>query len=119
MDTIVGKRGMDWIFQSNSLRLGSGKGIKEIYQIPLSDGFYLNYIIFNNISYISFVAKSKNSINFVLSRKIHFFHHLRNQGRMQIFVKITPEGFKSCFDTAKFQISPEISGNLPEFLKKV
>ena len=36
MDTIVGKRGMDWIFQSNSLRLGSGKGIKEIYKIPLS-----------------------------------------------------------------------------------
>ena len=45
MDTIVGKRGMDLISQSNSFRLGSGKGINEIYKIPLSDGFYLNDII--------------------------------------------------------------------------
>ena len=57
-------------------------------------------------------------LKFVLSRKIHFFHHLRNQGRMQIFAKITPEGFKSRFDTVKFQISSRPSGIFGKFWKR-
>ena len=75
---------------------------------------YLNYVIDTHIytHKLGHLVDPQGPFGGILT-------YLQSQGRMQIFAKNVPEGFKSRFDTAKFQISSELSRNLPDLMKKV